>query len=414
MLSLVVAALAACGTTPGANSRVILPPAPSGIVEDSASLATATGSLSGTLQLPARRFPVPVVLIIAGSGPTDRNGNSPAFSGPNNSLEMLADGLAANGIASLRYDKRGIGASRAAGSGGEASLRFTHYVSDASGWIQKLGADPRFSTITVAGHSEGSLIGMIAARESNADGYVSIAGSGRSAPVIIAEQLSAQLPPPMVEQVVAMMAKIERGEKVDSVPPMLAGLLRPSVQPYLTSWFAFDPVKEIARLTIPALVLQGTTDLQVKVTDANLLAAAKPGAKLVVIEGMNHVLKAVSGPVGAQLSSYSDPKLPIVPQLVREIVTYVNDLRVRDSLGGIDKLKHFLLAGFVEGVTFAGLQAAGANRNSSLAGAGASAAVVSIGREHHGRKTTGLFSFGDLVWDALGASAAMLVLTRVH
>ncbi|MDQ3082384.1 MAG: alpha/beta hydrolase, partial [Gemmatimonadota bacterium] len=356
----------------------------------------------------------------SGSGPTDRNGNSPAFSGPNNSLAMLAEGLAANGIASLRYDKRGIGASRSAGSGGEASLRFTHFISDASGWIQQLRADPRFSTVTVAGHSEGSLIGMVAARESKADGYVSIAGSGRAAPVIIAEQLSAQLPPAMLEQVVAMMAKIERGEKVDSVPPMLAGLFRPSVQPYLTSWFAFDPAKEIARLAVPALVVQGTTDLQVKVADANLLAAAKPGARLVVIEGMNHVLKAVSGPIGAQLLSYSDPELPVVPQLITEIATYVTSLseesspRAKDSLIGIDKLKHFLLAGFVEGVAFAGLQAAGASRIESLAVAGISAAAVSLGRERHDRRTTGLFSFGDLVWDALGAGAAMLVLTRVR
>ncbi len=317
------AGLAACTSAAGTSPRVPLPPAPTAIVEDSATLSTPTGSIAGTLQLPARQFPVPVVLIISGSGPTDRNGNSPAFPAPNNSLDMLAEGLAANGIASLRYDKRGIGASRAAGSGGEASLRFTHFISDASGWIQQLLADPRFSTVTVAGHSEGSLIGMVAARESNADGYVSIAGSGRAAAVIIAEQLSAQLPPPMLEQVVAMMAKVERGEKVDSVPPMLAGLLRPSVQPYLTSWFAFDPAKEIARLTIPALVVHGTTDVQVKVTDANLLAAAKPGARLVIVEGMNHVLKAASGPIAAQLPSYSDPTLPVVPQLIAEIATYV-------------------------------------------------------------------------------------------
>ncbi len=208
-------------------------------------------------------------------------------------------------------------------------MRFTHFISDASGWIQQLRGDQRFSTITVAGHSEGSLIGMVAARETNADGYVSIAGSGRPAAAIIAEQLSAQLPPPMLEQVVAMMAKIERGEKVDSVPPMLASPLRPSVQPYLTSWFALDPGKEIARLTIPALVIQGTTDLQVKVTDANLLAAAKPGARLVVIEGMNHVLKAASGPIGAQLPSYSDPMIPVVPQLIDAIAAYVKALPKR-------------------------------------------------------------------------------------
>ncbi len=88
--------------------------------------------------------------------------------------------------------------------------------------------------------------------------------------------------------------------------------------------------------------------------------------------------------------------------------------RVKDSILGIDKLKHFLIAGFVESVAFGGLQAAGADRKTSLAGAGATVVVVSFGREIHGRRTTGLFSLGDLAWSALGGGAAMLVLTRVQ
>jgi hypothetical protein len=88
--------------------------------------------------------------------------------------------------------------------------------------------------------------------------------------------------------------------------------------------------------------------------------------------------------------------------------------RVRDSILGVDKLKHFLLAGFVESVAFAGLQAAGAERNVSLAGAGAATITISLGRELHDRRATGLFSVGDLVWDALGAGAAFLILARVQ
>jgi pimeloyl-ACP methyl ester carboxylesterase len=315
--------LAACASR-GA-SVTDMPPAPATVIEEEATLAKATGNVVGTIKLPAARFPVPVAVIIAGSGPTDRNGNSPAIPGQNNSLRMIADALAEQGIASLRYDKRGIAGSRAAMTS-EEELRFDHFVNDAADWIRQLRADKRFSTITVIGHSEGSLIGMVAARQASADGYVSIAGVGRPATEILMEQLSAQLPPPMLAQVADIMKKIEAGQKPDSVPPMLNALFRPSVQPYLTSWFAYDPATEIARLDVPVLIIQGTTDLQVKVEDANRLAAAKPGARLVIIEGMNHVLKAASGTLPEQMPSYGDPSLPVVPRLLSEVVTFVKSL----------------------------------------------------------------------------------------
>ena len=320
----VTGALAGCAS--GGNPAVAnLPPAPTSIVEEDATLTTATGNISGTVELPAAKFTVPVVLIIAGSGPTDRNGNSPALPGANNSLKMIADGLASRGIASLRYDKRGIAGSRAAAPK-EEDLRFTRLVDDAAEWAKKLRADPRFSTLTILGHSEGSLIGMIAARQAAADGYVSIAGVGRKAPEILAEQLSAQVSPEVLAQVNRIMATIERGEKPDSVPPFLNALFRPSVQPYLTSWFVFDPAVEIAKLTVPVLIAQGTTDIQVKVADANKLAAAKPDAKLVIIDGMNHVLKSASGTLMEQMPSYSNPDLPVVPKLLEEISGFVKGL----------------------------------------------------------------------------------------
>lgn len=317
-----MAIFACAGQSPGGSH----PPAPMAIVEEHATLSTQTGSIAGTIELPAAPFPVPVILIISGSGPTDRNGNSAALPGPNNSLKMIADGLASHGVASLRYDKRGIAESRPAAQA-EENLRFDHFVKDAADWIRQLRADKRFSTITVAGHSEGSLIGMIAAREAGADGYVSIAGVGRRAQEVLNEQLAAQLPPPVLAQAGDIMAKIEKGEKPDSVPPFLNALFRPSVQPYLRSWFAYSPEAEIAKLEIPVLIVQGSTDLQVKVDDAHRLARAKPDAKLVVLDGMNHVLKSASGPVGQQLASYSDPTLPVVPRLLDEIVAFVRSLR---------------------------------------------------------------------------------------
>lgn len=313
-----VTIMAACGK-PSTN----LPPAPVAIVEDSAvSLVSGQATLYGTLELPAHSFPVPVALIIAGSGPTDRNGNSKILPGANNSLRYLARGLAERGIASLRYDKRGIAASAAA-MGKEEDLRFDHYAGDAKNWIAKLRSDPRFSTVTVVGHSEGSLIGMIAAREAGADAFVSLEGAGRNAKDVIAAQLAAQLPENVVNNVKEMMRKIENGEKVDSVPPMLAPLFRPSVQPYLASWFKYTPSSEIAKLTIPSLVVQGTTDIQTSVEDAKLLADGHPKARLFLVEGMNHVLKTASGSMAAQMPSYSDPALPVVPQLLDEVAAFI-------------------------------------------------------------------------------------------
>lgn len=319
---------AGCAAQGGGNADTSLPPAPTSIVAQDANLATPTGSIAGTIELPAARFPVPVVLIIAGSGPTDRDGNSAVFPRPNNSLKMLADSLAARGIASLRYDKRGIAASGAAARS-EGDLRFEHYIADAVAWVGQLRADMRFSTVTVAGHSEGSLIGMVAAREAGADGYVSIAGVGRRAPEILQDQLRAQLPPAMLAQTETLMARIARGESPDSVPPMLNALFRKSVHPYLASWFAYDPAAEIGKLTIPVLIVQGTTDVQVKVDEANRLSAANPRAKLAVIEGMNHVLKSASGPLGQQLPSYSDPSLPLLAPFVEAVATFVKSVQAR-------------------------------------------------------------------------------------
>jgi pimeloyl-ACP methyl ester carboxylesterase len=312
-------ALGACASQSVSSGTSV---APTAIVEDSISLVTPTGHIEGTLEMPAARTPVPVVLIIAGSGPTDRNGNTPALPGANNSLKMLAAGLAERGIASLRYDKRGIAASRAAMTK-EEDLRFDFFVDDASAWIRQLRADPHFSTITVAGHSEGSLIGMVAARDAGADGYVSLEGAGRNARDIIAEQLSAQLPRNVVDNAKDMMDKIAAGQKVDSVPPFLAALFRPSVQPYLASWFRYTPADEIAKLTVPVLIVQGTTDIQTSAEDAKNLAAALPSAKLDMIEGMNHVLKNAPADRAAQMPIYSDPSIPVVPKLIDDVAAFV-------------------------------------------------------------------------------------------
>ena len=319
-----VAAVTACSRP--TMERATTPAAPPAVrASDSVRLETATGTLHGTVELPAGARPVPVVLIIAGSGPTDRDGNSRLLPGPNNGLRQLAESLAARGIASVRYDKRGIGGSAAAGRT-EAELRFDHFVDDAAGWLAQLRADPRFSSVSVIGHSEGSLIGMLAAGRAGADGAVSLAGSGRRAAGLIRGQLAGQLPPALRERSDAILTALEAGTTTDSVPPPLFMLYRPSVQPYLISWFRHDPGMVVRSLRVPVLVAQGTHDIQVDTADARRLVSGRSGVELLLVPGMNHVLKLTPADRAAQLPAYSDPSLPVPGQLVEGIASFVRRL----------------------------------------------------------------------------------------
>ena len=396
--------------TPGVSAEANTPPA--ALPDEPVTLKTPTGDIFGTLTLPAGPTPVPVALIIAGSGPTDRNGNSAVLPGANNSLKMLAEGLAARGVASVRYDKRGIAASRAAMTR-EQDIRFTHFIEDAGAWVKHLRADRRFSTVTIVGHSEGSLIGMVAGREAGADALVSLEGAGRKAQDILTEQMKPQLSPEMFAHTQRILAQLSTGTIPDSVSPMLAGLFRPSVMGYLVSWFKHDPAAEIAKLEVPVLIVQGTTDIQISMSDARALAAANPRARLLTIEGMNHILKEVGGDRMAQMPAYSDSTLPVAPRLLDEVGTFVKSVPKRvaqDNWSGPDKVKHFFISAFIECLAFGGLQAIGAGRNTAFAGAVGTTAAFAFARELYDKRTKGIFSIPDLTWDAAGAGAAALVL----
>lgn len=281
-------------------------------------LVTATGTLHGTLELPAGRGPFPVALIIAGSGPTDRNGNDKSLGLDTDCYKLLAQYLVRRGIASLRYDKRGA-ADDLVLALPESQLRFETYVSDAVEWGEKLRHDPRFSTLTVIGHSEGSLIGMLAARKIPADGFVSVAGASARASKLLLTQLKAKLPGGVYHTAQAIIAQLRIGRKVPQIPPSLDSLFRPSVQPYLISWFRYDPVREIARLRIPVLIVQGERDLQVSTRDARALHRADSAARLILIPAMNHVMKDVGPSDSDNIGAYMEPSLPIDVALERAI-----------------------------------------------------------------------------------------------
>lgn len=294
-------------------------------------IAVNGGTLHGTLEIPAGKGPFPVALIIAGSGPTDQNGNDAQLGLNTDCYKLLAESLAQHGIASLRYDKRGAGDDLLMALP-ENNLRFETYIGDAVAWAKQLRRDPRFTTLTMIGHSEGSLIGMIAARQIPTDGFVSIAGAGESAAKILLTQLKPKLPPDLYRQSQAIIASLERGHPVATVPSSLQVLFRPSVQPYLISWFKYDPAKEITAIGISVLIVQGERDLQVSVGNARILAKADPTAKLVLIPDMNHVLKDVGPTVEDNLAAYTDPRLPLDNTLATSISAFIAQLQPERSI----------------------------------------------------------------------------------
>lgn len=291
------------------------------------SLDTGSGELFGSLLLPQSAKPVPVVLIIAGSGPTDRNGNS-ADGARNDSLKRLAWVLARHNIASVRYDKRGVAASLKA-TPDERNLTLNAYVADAVAWGKLLKADPRFGPLVVLGHSEGALVAALAAPELDPAGVISLSGSARPVDQVIRQQLADHMPPALLLRSNQILDRLKAGQVDADVPGPLQSIFRPSVQPYLISLFRADPATAFARLRMPALIVQGTTDLQVGVADAEKLKQAKPDAELAVIPGMNHVMRIVPNDVKQQLSSYNDPQLPLADALGRRLVGFIDGLRPR-------------------------------------------------------------------------------------
>lgn len=286
-------------------------------VEIQLTLKTKTGDIFGTLTLPEKKSKIPVALIIAGSGPTDRNCNSQMVKC--DAYKKLAYKLAESGIASVRYDKRGIAESKNAGKR-EAELRFDDYVNDAKEWIQLLNHDKRFSKIIVLGHSEGSLIGMIASTK--ADKFISIAGPGQSADKTLKDQLSSQ-PKGVQDLSYPIIDSLAKGKTVDNVNPMLNSLFRTSVQPYMISWFKYDPQIEIQKVTIPTLIIQGTNDIQVTVEDAKRLSKANQKAELIFVDKMNHIFCTVDGDKMANIATYSNAALPIADEFTNNIVGFI-------------------------------------------------------------------------------------------
>lgn len=294
----------------------------------SVTLVRDFGTLVGTLTEPAGGSET-VALLIAGSGPTDRNGNNPQGL-RTDSYRYLAESLARAGVASLRYDKRGIGASRYEHPERMAEVVFEDFVGDAAAWVDTLAAQG-YRRIVLIGHSEGALVALCAAQHNpHIAAVVSLAGPGFPFDTVLKRQL-AMLPLEQIALYVraeSMLNALRRGERIADVPPPLLPLFHASVQPFVISILRYDPRQLIAALRIPVLIVQGDNDLQVTLEDADALQQAQPRARKVLVEGMTHTLKPSEGRTQAeQMNAYTDSTLAPAPDLIRTLTDFFEGLR---------------------------------------------------------------------------------------
>jgi pimeloyl-ACP methyl ester carboxylesterase len=285
------------------------------------NLVTAKGSLSGTL-LPAGRNQT-IAIIIAGSGPTDRDGNN--YLGVKaNSYKLVSEGLAQKGIASLRYDKRGVGKSSSPGMK-EADLRFDDYISDVKSWINYLIDSVKYKRLVLIGHSEGALLASIAGQEDRVDGVVLVSGMGRSFDEVIAEQISRSAPLAIQQESQTIMDSLKSGSLVSEVPSYFNALYRPTVQPYLISLLKYAPLAQASMLQKPVLILQGDADTQIQVQDAKALAGVVKQSQLVIIPKMDHVLKEVLD-TQKPLANYTNAEGPLAPGFIKTLTEFIKGL----------------------------------------------------------------------------------------
>jgi uncharacterized protein len=284
---------------------------------------SATGPLKGTFTEVEGKAKG-VVLILPGSGPTDRDGDS-VLGVRAASYRLLSSELAKSGIATVRIDKRGLKGSGGATDGN--AITMSDYIADTKSWIASARARSGAKCIWLAGHSEGGLIALASAPLPDICGIILLAAPGRPLGAILREQLRGNpANAPLLADAEKAILAFENGQRVDvrSFHPALQQLFAPELQGYLISLMSYDPASLAAKLSVPMLIIQGQSDLQVADKDANQLKAAYPKAELVLLPDVNHVLKVVeSGDRGANFAAYTNPDLPIAPAVVSAIVRFV-------------------------------------------------------------------------------------------
>ena len=273
--------------------------------------------IDGTLLLPKTNSSEHLAIIIAGSGPTDRDGNQNFMK--SNSLKKLAQALTRNGIATFRYDKRTV--KQIKQNKIDKNTMFDDFITDAIAVLDYFKNQGAFKDITIIGHSQGSLIGMVAAQQ-GADKFVSLAGAGQTIDEIITFQVGKSAPG-LVESTKKTFDVLKTGETTTDFNPMLASIFNIELQPFIISWMAYNPQNELKKLHIPVLLINGTKDLQVTVDEANLLKEAYPDATLKIIENMNHIMFVIEGDEMENIKSYNESSREISLEVVNSITNFI-------------------------------------------------------------------------------------------
>lgn len=275
----------------------------------------------GTLTLPQNSEVAPLVILIQGSGPVNRDGNAPMMK--NDGMKKISHELAQNGIASFRFDKRIFKMDKLKIK--EEDLKFEDFVTDVVSIVNHFRKEGEFEKIIIAGHSEGSLIGILAAGQSDVDAYISLAGAGRPINEIIVEQIAKQSGE-LSENAKAAFEEMKKNGNTNNYSPYLESIFRKSVQPYMHSWMIFDPAVEVAKLEMPVLVINGSFDIQVDVKDAEILHNAAMNSKLVVLDKMNHIFRKIEGEHLENTKAYNEAQRPLHPELIPVISEFVKSI----------------------------------------------------------------------------------------
>ena len=302
-------------------------PPPDGVLEEPLSVARPGVTLRGVVWRPATATArPPIVLIIAGSGPTDRDGNSVA--GLNSDVyRQLAEGLTRGGVAVARFDKRGAG--ETLGTNDPARLVLADFAGDVQAIVAELRRGGRYGALTLAGHSEGGLLALLVAHETPVDGLALLATAGRPLGALLREQLSRLLSAAHMKDVDRLLGEVaahrpvnvgEAAQAVARLPPPMRQLFHPSVVGYLRSELSVDPIPLLHSLRLPTVIVQGETDGQVSVDDARRLAAARSDARLVLLPRANHLFKEEASRALPQ-ASYGDPSRPLVAGVVEAVLS---------------------------------------------------------------------------------------------
>lgn len=279
---------------------------------------TINPHIDGTLLLPKNQNSSKLVILIAGSGPTDRDGNQSFMK--NDNLKKIAEFLSSAGIASFRYDKRIVKQIRSGNI--DKNILFDDFVTDARSVVDYFKS--KYETIIIAGHSQGSLVGLLAVGEV-ASGFISLAGPGKSIDEVLIDQIS-KTAPMFLEDTKRVLTSLKKGQTTNDYPPALASIFNVDIQPFMINWMQYNPTQILSELSIPSLIINGDKDLQVGVDEATMLHENAQDGTLIIVKNMNHVLFNIEGGDLENAKSYNDNTLEIADEVKKNMIMFIENL----------------------------------------------------------------------------------------